>query len=138
MTMSLENQMIKKMKVPLFFMLVTILISFLAPGVLAEPIDPSERYESEMAADANLMHSIDSYFAVVNYNEPSIPWVQINYYYENGSQITMIFGVDRTIYPTLNLDYNGPFIQVFDKKGKISGFGIRMKTKSNLFVFVPA
>jgi hypothetical protein len=118
-------------------MLVTILISFLVPSALAEPADPTEKYESEMTSDTYLIYNIDFYFSVVNYNEPANPWVQINYYYENGSYITMIFGVDRTVYPTLNLDYHGNFIQVFDKKGKLSGYGIRTKTKSNLFVYVP-
>jgi hypothetical protein len=49
----------------------------------------------------------------------------------------MVFGVDRIIHPSLNLDYENNNIQVFDNNGKITGFGIQSKSKANLFVYVP-
>lgn len=133
-----KKSRIKGIKASLWLMFLTILISFLVPSVLAQPDNQSERYESDMASNMDSAFALDMYFAVVNYNEPSNPYILINYYYDNGSYIRMIFGVDRTVFPSLNLDYQNNYIQVFDKKGKLSGYGIRTKTKSNLFVYVSA
>lgn len=134
--MSSKKSLIKRVRAPLLLMVLTILISFLVPGILAEPVNSSKKYETP--ANADLAYSLDAYFAIVNYNEPSNPWVQINYYFENGSYIRMIFGMDRSIFPSLNLNYQNNFVQVFDRKGKLCGLGFKTRSKSNLFVFVPA
>lgn len=134
--MSSKKSLVKRVRAPLLLMVLTILISFLVPGILAEPVNSSKKYETP--ANADLAYGLDAYFAVVNYNEPSNPWVQINYYFENGSHIRMIFGMDRSIFPSLNLNYQNNFVQVFDRKGKLCGLGFKTRSKSNLFVFVPA
>jgi hypothetical protein len=124
-------------KVPLFLMILTILLTFLVPTILAQPVNPSKEGQSDMPAGADLALDFDAYFTVVNYNEPSSPWVLINYYLDNGSSIRMVFGVDNSVYPSLNLNYQNNFIQVFDKKGKVCGMGFQSRSRSNLFVFVP-
>ena len=134
--MSSKKALKKGIRVPLLLVLFTILIGILVPTVLAQPADPRD-YSSEMPMNADLAYNLDAYFAVVNYNEPMNPWVQINYYYDNGSHIRMVFGIDRTIFPTLNLDFQNNMIQVFDRKGKLSGYGINLKGKTNLYIYVP-
>ena len=125
----------KRVKVPLLLMLLTILVSFLVPTVLAEQVNPSKK--DEAPANADLAYSFNMYFAIVNYNEPTNPWIQVNYYYENGSFITMIYGMDRTVFPSLNLNYQNNFVQVFDGKGKMCGFGFKTRYRSKLYIFVP-
>jgi hypothetical protein len=133
--MFLKKSLMKRVKVPLLLMLLTILVSFLVPTVLAEQVNPSKKDEAPVNAD--LTYSLDMYFAIVNYNEPTNPWIKINYYYENGSFITMIYGMDRTVFPSLNLNYQDNFVQVFDRKGKMCGFGFKTRYRSNLYIFVP-
>ncbi len=113
--MLLKIQLLRGKKAPLLLMLFTILLSFLAPSVLAQPLDPSKKYD--MQANGDFAYDLDTYFGIVDFNEPSNPYVIINYYFENGSHIRMIFGVDRDVFPTLNLNYQNNWIQVFDTKG---------------------
>lgn len=134
--MFFKDSLISKHKLPLFLMLIMIFMSFIVPSVLAQPENDSKKYEAPSNSDLAL--GLEAYFAIVNYNEPTNSWVQINYYYENGSYITMIYGIEITVFPSLSLNYQSGFIQVFDKKGKLCGFGIKIRTKSNLFIFVPA
>lgn len=131
-----KKSLIKKARVPMLLMILTILMSFLVPTLLAEQENTSKKYDSPTNED--FAYNLNMYFTIVNYNDPSNPWVQINYYYENGSFITMIFGMDRTVFPSLNLNYQDNFVQVFDRKGKLCGFGFKTRIKSNLFIFVPA
>jgi len=133
--MSPKKTLIKKFKVPILLILLTILMSFLAPSIMAQPENSSKKYEAHTNAD--LAYNLEAYFAIVNYNEPTNPWVQVNYYYENGSHIRMIFGMDNTVFPSLNLNYQNNFVQVFDRKGKLNGFGFKSRYKSNLYIFVP-
>jgi hypothetical protein len=126
-----------KGKVPLFLMIFTILLTFLVPTILAQPANSSKEGQTEMPAGADLSLSFDAYFTVVNYNEPGSPFVLINYYFENGSSIRMVFGVDNSLHPSLNLNYQNNFIQVFDKKGKVCGMGFQSRGRSNLFIYVP-
>ena len=134
--MSPKITLIKKFKVPILLILLTILMSFLVPSILAQPENSSKKYETP--TNVNLAYSLEAYFAVMNYNEPTNPWVQVNYYYENGSYIRMIFGMESIVFPSLSLNYQYNFVQVFDDKGKLSGYGIRTRSKSNLYIFVPA
>ncbi|UCE35896.1 MAG: hypothetical protein JSW00_10030 [Thermoplasmata archaeon] len=131
-----RRSLVNKVKVPLLLMLITLLLSFLVPGILAQPDNSEKRDEPPVNSDLAL--GFDAYFAIVNYNEPHNPWVQVNYYYENGSYITMIYGIERSVLPSLSLNYQSGAVQVFDRKGKLTGLGFKTRTKSNLFVFVPA
>ena len=119
----------------MLLMLFTILLSFVVPSVLAQPEDPQKKLDAPVNSD--LAYNLEAYFTIVNYNEPANPYVLINYYYENGSQITMIFGMERIVFPSLNLNFQYNYVQVFDNKGKLSGYGVRTRSKSNLYVFVP-
>jgi hypothetical protein len=130
-----EKSLIKRARVPMLLVILTILMSFLVPTMLAEQENMSKKFESP--ANEDLARNLNMYFAIVNYNEPSNPWVQINYYDENGSFITMIFGMDRTVFQSLNLNYQNNFVQVFDRKGKLCGFGYNTRYKSNLYFFIP-
>ncbi len=134
--MSPKESLIKKFKAPMLLILLTILLSFLVPSILAQPQNSSKKYEAPNNTD--LPYSLEAYFAIVNYNEPTNPWVQVYYYYDNGSHIRMIFGMDNTVFPSLNLNYQYNVVQVFNDKGKLSGYGIRTRSKSNLYIFVPA
>ncbi len=133
--MSSKRSLIKKFKAPMLLILLTILLSFLVPSVFSEPINPSKR--NEVPTNGDLAYNLDAYFMVVNYNEPSNPWILVNYYFENGSSIRMVLGIDRMVFPSLNLDYQNNFIQVFDKKGKVCGLGFKTGSKSNLFIYAP-
>lgn len=136
--MSEKKSLRKRMRAPLLIMVLTILLSFLVPTILAQPANTSRDNQNDMPAPSDLSYNLDMYFTVVNYNEPSNPWVLINYYFDNGSSVRMVFGVDRNVFPSLNLDYQNNIIQIFDKKGKISGFGFQSKSRTNLFIYVPA
>lgn len=120
----------------MLLILLTILLSFLVPSIMAQPENSSKKYEAPNNAD--LAINLEAYFAIVNYNEPTNPWVQVNYYYENGSFIRMIFGIESIVFPSLNLNYQYNYVQVFNDKGKLSGYGVRTRSKSNLYIFVPA
>jgi hypothetical protein len=135
MSMLSKIPLLKGKRAPLLLMVLTILFSFLAPTVLAQPDNPSKKFD--MQSNQDLAYNLDTYFTMVDYNEPSNPYILINYYFENGSHVRMIFGVDKEVFPTLNLNYQSSLIQVFDNKGKIGGYGIRTRSKSNLFVYVP-
>ncbi len=128
----------KRMRTPLVLMVLTIILSFFVPTVLAQPDNLSKDNLKDAPENADLFFNLEAYFAVQNYNEPSNPWVLVNYYFENGSSIRMVFGIDRSVFPTLNLDYQNNYVQVFDKKGKVCGLGFKTKDKYNLFVYVPA
>ncbi len=119
----------------MLLILLTILFSFLVPSIMAQPENPSKKFEAPTNAD--LTYNLEAYFAIVNYNEPTNPWIQVNYYLENGSYIRMIFGMERVVFPSLNLNYQNNFIQVFDRKGKLNGLGFKSRYKSNLYIFVP-
>jgi len=134
--MSPKISLIKKFKAPMLLILLTILLSFLVPSIMAQPENSSKKYEAPNNAD--LAINLEAYFAIVNYNEPTNPWVQVNYYYENGSFIRMIFGIESIVFPSLNLNYQYNYVQVFNDKGKLSGYGVRTRSKSNLYIFVPA
>ena len=121
----------------MFLIVLTILMSFLVPTILAQPASTSKDYETEGQYNSDLAYDMDAYFSMMNCNDPGNSWVIVNYYYENGSSIRMVFGVDRIIHPSLNLDYENNNIQVFDNNGKITGFGYQSKSKTNLFVYVP-
>jgi hypothetical protein len=136
--MSSKKSFLKKAKAPILIMLFTIIMSFLVPTVLAQPDAISKESLKEAPENADLFFNLEAFFAVQNYNEPSNPWVLVNYYFDNGSSIRMVFGIDRSVFPTLNLDYQNNYIQVFDRKGKVCGLGFKSKDKSNLFVFAPA
>jgi len=116
-------------------MVITILLSFIVPSVLAQPTDASRKLDS--SSNLEMVYNIDAYFAMVDYNEPSNPYVVMNYYYENGSHIRMVFGIERDLLPSLNLNYQNNVVQVFDKKGKLDGYGIGFKPKSRVFIYVP-
>jgi hypothetical protein len=135
--MSSKVSFFKKAKAPLLIMILTIILSFLVPTVLAQPDNLPKENLKETPENSNLFFNLEAFFTVQNYNEPSNPWALVNYYFENGSSIRMVFGIDRTVFPTLNLDYQNNYIQVFDKKGKVCGLGLKSKDKSNLFVYVP-
>lgn len=134
--MSPKKSLINKFKAPMLLILLTILLSFLVPSIMAQPENPSKKYEAPTNAD--LAYNLEAYFAIMNYNEPTNTWVQVNYYYENGSYIRMIFGMERVVFPSLNLNFQYTYVQVFNDKGKLSGYGIRTRSKSNLYIFVPA
>lgn len=136
--MSSKESFLKKAKALILIMLLTIIMSFLVPTVLAQPDNLSKENLKEAPVNAELFFNLEAYFAVQNYNEPSNPWVLVNYYFENGSSIRMVFGIDRSVFPTLNLNYQNNYIQVFNKKNKVCGLGFKTKDKSNLFVYVPA
>ena len=80
-------------------------MSFLVPGILAESHNPSKKSTLEAHTNADLTYHLELYFTIVTYNEPMNPWVQINYYYENGQHMRIIYGVDGTALPSLNLNY---------------------------------
>ncbi|UCG68399.1 MAG: hypothetical protein JSV09_11370 [Thermoplasmata archaeon] len=134
--MFLRKSLLKRFKVPLLLMLMTILLSFVVPSVLATPENPQKKFEAPVNSD--LAYNMEAYFTLVNYNEPTSPWVLVNYYYENGSYIRMIFGVENVVFPSLDLNLQYNIVQVFDNKGKLSGYGFKTRSKSNLFIFVPA
>ncbi len=136
--MSSKESFLRRAKVPILIMLLTVIMSFLVPTVLAQPDNLSKENLNKTPENGDLFFNLEAFFAVQNYNEPSNPWVLVNYYFENGSYIRMIFGIERSIFPTLNLNYQNNFIQVFDKRGKMCGLGFKSKDKSNLFVYVPA
>ncbi len=135
--MSSKEPLFKRIRAPMFLMVLTILMSFLVPAILAQPVNTSKDYETENLYNSDLAYDLDAYFSMMNCNDPGNSYVLVNYYFENGSSIRMVFGVDESIYPSLNLDYENNNIQVFDNKGKITGFGFQSKSKSNLFVYVP-
>ena len=135
--MSAKEPLFKRIRAPMFLIVLTILMSFLVPTILAQPVNTSKNYETEGQYNSDLTYDMDAYFSMMNCNDPGNSWVIVNYYYENGSSIRMIFGVDRIIHPSLNLDYQNNNIQVFDNNGKITGFGYQSKSKANLFVYVP-
>lgn len=136
--MSSKEPLFKRIRAPMFLMVLTILMSFLVPTILAQPASPSKDYETENIYNSDLIYDLDAYFSMMNCNDPGNSWVVVNYYFKNGSSIRMVFGVDRTIHPSLNLDYENNNIQVFDNKGKITGFGFQSKSRTNLFIYVPA
>ncbi len=123
------------LRAPLWLMVFTILLSFVVPSVLAQPADASRKLDS--SSNMELAYNIKTYFALVDYNEPSNPYVVLNYYYENGSYIRMVFGIDKDIFPSLNLNYQNNVVQVFDKKGKVDGYGVGFKPKSKVFIYIP-
>jgi hypothetical protein len=118
-------------------MVLTILMSFLVPTILAQPVNTSKDFETQNMYNSDLAYDLDAYFSMMNCNDPGNSYVLVNYYFENGSSIRMVFGVDNSIHPSLNLDYENNNIQVFDNKGKITGFGYQSKSKHNLFIYVP-
>lgn len=126
---------VKGLKVSLWLMILTILISFIVPSVLAQPVDASRKTDANAGID--LTYDVDSYFALVNYNEPSNPYIVLNYYFENGSHIRMVHGVDIVIFPSLNLDYQNNVVRIFDKNGKLEGYGFGFRPKSRTYVFMP-
>ena len=125
----------KKYKLPFLLMLFALVMSFIVPTFLAQPA--VQQKDNENYSNSDFSYCIDPNFMIVNYNEPSNPWVVVNYYYENGSHIRMVFVIDNTPSPTINLDYQGNTIEVFDKKGRLSGYGVRTNSKSNVYVYVP-
>jgi hypothetical protein len=135
--MSSKEPLFKRIRAPMFLMVLTILLSFLVPTILAQPASPSRDYETNNIYNSDLAYDLDVYFSMMNCNDPGNSWVIVNYYFENGSSVRMVFGLDRTVFPSLNLDYQNNIIQVFDKKGKIDGFGFQSKSRSNLFIYVP-
>jgi hypothetical protein len=116
-------------------MVLTILMSFLVPSILAAPENHSKKLEASTNAD--LFYNLDPGFTIVNFNEPSNPWVLVNYYYDNGSHIRIIFSRDSVFFPSLDMNFQHNIVQVFDNKGKLSGYGVRTRSKSNLFIFHP-
>ncbi len=126
---------IKKYKLPFLLMLFALVMSFIVPTFLAQPT--VQQKDNENYSNSDFSYCIDPGFMIVNYNEPSNPWVVVNYYYENGSQIRMVYVVDNTFSPTLDSDYQGNTIEVFDKYGRLSGYGIKTNSKSNIYVYVP-
>jgi len=110
-------------------------MSFIVPMVLAQPTDASRKLDP--SSNMELACNIDSYFALVDYNEPSNPYVVLNYYYENGSYIRMVFGIEKDLLPSLNLNHQNNVVQVFDKKGKLDGYGVGFKPKSKVFIYIP-
>ena len=135
--MNSKEPLFKRIRAPMFLMVLTILMTFLVPTILAQPASTSKDYETENPYNSDIMSDMDAYFRMMNCNDPGNSWVMVNYYFENGSSIRMVFGIDRTIHPSLNLNYNSNYIQVFDNKGKITGFGYQSKSKANLFIYVP-
>jgi hypothetical protein len=135
--MNSKEPLFKRIRAPMFLMVLTILMSFLVPTLLAEPANTSRDYETENIYGSDLAYDLDAYFRMMNCNDPGNTWVIINYYFENGSSIRMVFGVHDRIHPSLNLDYQNSNIQVFDNKGKITGFGYQSKSRPNLFIYVP-
>ena len=129
------KSMLKGLRAPMWLMVFAILMSFVVPSVLAQPADAARKLDS--SSNAELAYNIEAYFALVDYNEPSNPYIVLNYYYENGSHIRMIFGIEKDVSPSLNLNYQNNVIQVFDKKGKLDGYGVGIKSKSKVFIYIP-
>lgn len=121
-------------RAPLWLVIAVILMSFIVPSVLAQPADGSRKLDS--STDMDTAYGIDAFFAIADYNEPSNPYIVLNYYYENGSHIRIVFGIDRDLMPSLSLDYQNNVVQVFDRKGKLDGYGVGFKPKSKVFIYV--
>jgi hypothetical protein len=66
-----KKSLIKKGRVPMLLMILTILMSFLVPTLLAEQENPSKKYDSPTNED--LTCNLNMYFTIVDYNEPSNP-----------------------------------------------------------------
>lgn len=126
---------LKKYKLPFLLMLIALVLSFIVPTLLAEPANSQK--DNETYSNSDLKYILDPTFSNVNYNEPHNPWVIVNYYYESGSQISMIFLIDDTSSPTINLDHQSNVIEVFGEKGRLSGYGIKANRESNVYVYVP-
>ena len=135
--MSSKEPLFKRIRGPMFLIVLTILMSFLVPAILAEPVNTSKDYDTRDIYNSDLAYDLNAYFSMMNCNDPGNSYVLVNYYFENGSSIRMVFGVDSSLHPSLNLDYENNNIQVFDNKGKISGLGFQSKSKQNLFIYVP-
>ncbi len=120
----------------MFLMVLTILMTFLVPTILAQPASTSKDYETNSLYNSDIMSDMDAYFRMMNCNDPGNTWVMVNYYFENGSSIRMVFGVDRTVHPSLNLNYQNNYIRVFDNKGKIMGFGYQSRSLRRIYLFM--
>ena len=83
-----------------------------------------------------ITETFDEYLILVNYNEPMNPYFIIVYYYNDGSCIRMVHGIESSSLDILELDFESGQIPVLNIENKICGHGIKIKTNSNLFIFV--
>jgi hypothetical protein len=134
--MFLKNLRNRVGKALIIFMLALLSIQFLFPAIYADSFGSDHDYP-ERDLYSNLDFNFEAYFAVIDYNDINHPWVQIYYYYENGSKIRMIYGIDELSFRNLELNFLRNNIPVFDSSGNIYGYGIKTKYKSNLYVFIP-
>ncbi|MCK5561441.1 MAG: hypothetical protein KAJ51_12635 [Thermoplasmata archaeon] len=135
--MSYTKKFTINIKASLILMILAIFLSIFVPGVVAEPRGGFENANYEHPIYNDITYNFDEYLTIVNYNEPMNPYVIMNYYYQDGSNVKIIYGVQGTVVASLNLDHQNNLIPVFDAYGNLVGYGVNPKLKSNLFIFVP-
>jgi hypothetical protein len=127
---------LKKFKLNIFIVILSILIVTILPNVVADPDSTPANYSNTITLNSDLNEIFDEYLILIDYNEPMNPYILMNYYYHDGSCTRMVYGIKSTNLNYFNLDLEKDLIPVYGDNNKIHGYGVRTKSTRNLFIFV--
>jgi hypothetical protein len=124
-----------KFKLRFIIVIITLIFVSIVPSAVGASYSNPNDQSLQDTIDPDMFDIFDEYLILIDYNEPMNPYILMNYYYQDGSCVRLVYGI-----PTVNLSLDGQIfdyelIPIFNYQNKIIGWGVKINTRSNLFIF---